>query len=987
MSRPQQHVPQLPVHPFGPQKARCEVDGCELRFACAAGKWVGGEPHTEAFSGIMVIGEGPGTVELSRRRPFVGPSGRLLDALFEGAGIRRESVWVTNSTLCFPPRPDKDEGKQPFHARFPSAAYACLPRLEAEIEAARPRVIVTLGQTALISIAGYEVSGKRRVPQSCAICAPEDRKIGPVLKCAVGTCDWYVPVADDEHARAMKAHYGEKCQKCSASIKRLKPRRIACPACGGTKTKEEHYTTFAHDHTLSDIAGALLDAKKLPSRLDVFGVEWIIPTYHPAFCLRSAEAGSGRKFGGQYAARAVLEHFEKAKRIASGHQPRFDLAIELTDRPEDIERYLATFGDGPYVVDIETNSEDDAKGDAEEARFGGAFSVEVIKCVGIHRAGQPNALVVDTRSILRNGLDAAGNIHPLAMALYRFFAARHIRKILQNGHFDRTAIWWFWGMHFEGQSDDTLLAHQALYPDEPHKLGHMGACMTDVEAWKPPKKKKGELQFKSFEELVVYNARDLRVTDVVASVMGASNGAHGRLDEERVRSVYDVDMALLDFAVEATETGMPVDPQAIANIGAEAQEACDKAHEDIQKILVERAGAERAAAFQISNPHHVAWALFDKAGPLRLTPQVFTEKTKTASVSKDALMKIADEPSGFVQALTEWKKYDKILSTYVHGNGMQMHSDNRMRPQWKVAKAVTGRWTSSPNFQNWPKNLRAAVVAPPGWKIIGSDYEQLELRIMAALSGDPDLMRRCVNADSKRKLEPDHDPHSFIASLTFNDTFTGLALADPAHRKTKPGEPKCKCQTCKRGMLRDVTKRVIYGLNYGAGAATVLDAIYDGGYEGPPINIALIERVIQVVFRAWPGIPRWRDKQLDTARRTQEVRSPLLGRRRIFPLGDVESTVAYNYPIQSGGADIMNLRLIRLMRALDAHFGPNRRQLVQFIAQVHDAVYFLAMDEHAPQVARLMDENLSWTTSIAEGAPEMPFTAAAQIAQDWKNAA
>jgi DNA polymerase-1 len=451
-------------------------------------------------------------------------------------------------------------------------------------------------------------------------------------------------------------------------------------------------------------------------------------------------------------------------------------------------------------------------------------------------------------------------------------------------------------------------------------------------------------------------------------------------------------MRLLDLAVEATQVGLPVDREALRAFSDSTREALIGAERKMREMLAQVVGKDRAEQWSPSNDHHVRWALFDPDGPFKLKPIAFSEKTRRASVAHDALRHYRDHE--FVASVLEYRKHAKLLSTYVPEHTVEvdgiphtfgsdlwrLHSDDRIRPIWNVGRTVTGRWTSNPNVQNWPKDLRAIIVAPPGRKLVGADYAQLELRIMAALSGDPELIRRCAEADESRKLEPDYDPHSYVASLVFGHTFCELPIDDPTHRKTRPGEPPCRCGRCRRATIRDVVKRVIYGLNYGAGAQRVLEAIYDSDYDGPQLSVGFIERVICEIFTAFPGIARWRDGQLRKAQQTREVRSPLSGRRRIFPLGQIEPPVVYNYPIQSGAADIINSRLLALVSRL-ASVDPS----ATFIAQVHDAVYFEVDETRAEDVARLVTGTLSVSLPLAPGAPEMPFIASAKVGRTWRD--
>jgi DNA polymerase-1 len=339
-------------------------------------------------------------------------------------------------------------------------------------------------------------------------------------------------------------------------------------------------------------------------------------------------------------------------------------------------------------------------------------------------------------------------------------------------------------------------------------------------------------------------------------------------------------------------------------------------------------------------------------------------------MAKEDLLKMVEHP--FVQSLMRWRKHDYHRSHYIESKGLYKAFDGRVHPAWKPWGARTGRWSSEPNFQNWPKYLRAMIIAPKGRTFVGADYSQLEMRIMAAMSGDLNLIRLCIEADESDKLNPAKDPHSYVAAKVF-----GQAYHDAYARShnDKAAEDKCR-------LLREITKTTVYGLNYGSGAQTVLNGIYERGYDGPPLTINVIKRVINTYFTEFPGIPTWREKTLQQAVRDKKVTSPILGRHRIFPLGQVEATVAYNFPIQSGAADIMNLRVWELYKGLK-DIDPT----AFLIAQVHDAVYAECAENKAKEVARFIEETLTVERSLEEGGPSMLFVASAAISKNWKEAA
>lgn len=953
---------------YGPQHADCQFcalhDVCqkERRFVTSS---VG---KNYQHGGLMIVGEFPDRNDVQRGAPFSGRAGQLLDALLEDAGIAVDSVWKTLAVLGRPPDVSKDGLKD-----FEQNLYACLPRLDLEIEAARPRVIVTLGQLALDALTGETYEKRSLVDNPCDLCSPLDRKVGPVIQCFNGECKHTIPVADnarvDAHATKLwvadwLAEVGGCCPKCQTSMKRAKAKRVACPTCGGKKKKEQIDTLFRADRVLTGrngVVGAVFKAEELPGTLAVHGVKYMVPTYSPNLLLMPTRDGAkAGKFlvGGQYAARAAVDHLRKAGELLR-RTARFDVDVLTTEGlPFDaagkmIDDYVRETGD--FTVDIETNSME------------GPWGITNIVCIGIHRIGQEQGLVVDTRLV--GGDWNEGN--PVIEALYRFMDSKAHGKVFHNGPYDRVCMTRMWGFELNGVIGDTMIAHNACYPDEEHGLGFCAHELTDAPAWKGGHVTAKDFNdhaalsgYRSFEELALYNARDLRATDLVWQKL------QNRMIVEKVTQVAESDTEMMEIGIEMELAGLPLSLTALAKIDAEQSVESAVLLEEMRRIV------RRGDWTPTGKDLH--WALYDDAGPLRL-PVLSTTATGLPSVDKDTLRQHAKEP--FVQALLKHRTLEYNLSHFVRSPDLAVKEDGRLHPQWKVTGARTGRWTSQPNVQNWPKWMRTAFVAPEGRCIVGADQAQLEMRVVAALSGDPELIRRCATALEDDKLNPECDPHSYVASLVFGETYTKLDRFDPAHHKPKPGEPKCKCQKCRRSTLRDIVKRVVYGLNYGAGAKTVLEAIYSGGYDGPPLDVSFIERVTLTYFKAFPGLPTWREKQLRSAMSAREVRSAMLGRHRIFPLGEVEPAVVYNYPIQATAADIMAKGLTALRKAL--HLAdPSARM----IAQIHDAIYVECDTRFADAVAKCIETSLSFDHAFVEGAPVMPYVASASIGSNLAEA-
>lgn len=959
-------TPEIHRSGFGPAQADCLR--CELKNVCLKQGYVEGErPRDWEPGGIMLIGEGPGRMEQALGRPFVGASGRLLDALLEAAGLAREKVWVTNATLGVPPQIDSKNAKA-FHERFPQAVYSCLPRLEAEIEAAQPRVIVTLGQAALIALTGVEVQRRRTVKVACANvdCDPETRKLRSLcLVCAMADCDWYQRCAigaDEslgagvvmESAEEIKRQRGGKCPKCSSSITRLRPRQMKCPTCGGRKTRVEEFVSFEYDWGLvgrEGVAGAVLPTETLSSRLDALGVRFVIPTYHPAYCLYPARKGA-KVIGGQFAARVVVEHFEKARRLLRS-EPVFSAEAYTPVLPSE----LTTFVSDPsrvYAVDLEWNSEE------------GPWSPTKITLFGVATVEDPIGMTVDSRHF-----PVMPNVEPHAWldAIHTFLADPTKKKIFHNGQADRVVLANLWGMEVQGVVSDTIISHHTLYPDEEQGLAFVAHELLDAPHWKTKKRrlKAGEKDdlggYGSWDDYALYNARDTRSTALADRVMRGPVGGRGRLDAERVRAAHDLDVRMQEVSIRMELAGLPLDRERVKETQLRAETVCREELLEMRQIVGR--GDDWTPIGK-----NLLWAMYAADGPLKLEPFAYTD-TGQPSTAKEALARMSDQHP-FVGRLLRYRKYLYTLDHYIHGESLRVQADGRLHPIWKVYGTGTGRWTSNPNFQNWSKgdlrfkddetlNLRGLVVAPPGRRIVGADYAALELRVMADLSADPGLIQRLLDSDEDDKLNPAKDLHAYIASKAFGNAYLN-------------GTKEAK------KILRDIEKRIIYGANYGAGAQTILESIYNAGYEGPPITTGIIDAVLRAIRTEFPGVGVWRDKQVRLANETREVRSPLTGRRRIFPLGDIDITVCFNYGIQSGAADVMNTQLAVLDDCLTS-VDPT----AVFIAQVHDAIYIECAEDRADDVAKLVSDSLTVELSLG-GGPKMLYLASADHSQSWDKA-
>ena len=988
------------------------------------------------FNGLMIVGEGPGANEARLKTPFIGRSGGLLDELLKKVGLKRDECYVSNATLCCPPpMNDKEKAKT---VEF--AVAACRSRLVAEIEHYQPRVIVAFGGAALSALTGRFVSKMKQFPLfqdnlgqplNCPQCDGE-----------MTLAWWQCPDKECKHANLLPPRWDVWCGQAvegafwcqehvstdgrlvASSTQRIavKPRKKRCPTCLGKKTKKLEVQEWKSDHRISAVAGALFrgrfaadyEAMDKEAQVDL-PIAYMIPTWHPAFMLRQPEGNQKKTGVGQFLVNAAIAHLEKAARLLKEEAA---WSYEYVVVPDHLTRYVAHLADDApekrlAIAQAEAQSTTDFV--AQTAARGQLFTscdietdnkdpwtVTDIRCIGFHnvhptdaRTQAEVAFVVNTSGRRRGD--------PLVEAIVRWLEDPTKIKVFQNGLYDVQVIWNIWNAEVRGYKYDTLVAHNAVHSDEPHDLQHIACTYTDTPPWKPTKVQKEQLVYESSEQLHKYNGRDVYNTSL------AIRRQLVELDSEKARFVHDLDLAMFHCAKDMERAGMPISPERWNRWAARADFYSARAKNLMRSFL----GKPDFEPPLSGATKELLYVLFDKAGPCKLTPTRYTDPSAQhpmgqPSTEKAALLAYKGHP--FVDLLLDFRRWNKVRSTYIEG--MPVSADWRLRFRWKPLGARTGRWSTGDgtgNAQNWFKRMqvllalfegigsdgkpfggphrleifpgdleyltgkekttvdipgiRDAVVVPKGRKLVGGDLSQAELRVLGALSGDKKLISLCVNADESRKLEPDYDPHSYGCKIAFGD---GFMNADTATKK----------------ILRDLFKRVIYGSFYGAGADTIWQSIYDGGYEGPPIDIETVEHILQSIFRAFPDVRPWRENALREAKKTGMVMDALIGRRREFPLLLIDATVVYNFAIQATTASTMNMSLLELRHSL-----PSVDPTAMILAQVHDAIYIECAEDKAEVVGKLLEQCMSKELVLVPGAQPMPLPASAHIADDWLEAA
>ena len=382
------------------------------------------------------------------------------------------------------------------------------------------------------------------------------------------------------------------------------------------------------------------------------------------------------------------------------------------------------------------------------------------------------------------------------------------------------------------------------------------------------------------------------------------------LEERELESLFeDVEIPLIRVLADMEQTGIALDLNVFLELQDEIAARLGTLEEEIYALAGE--------TFLINSPKQLQGILFDKLG---LKP---VRKTKTGySTDMEVLEQLAQEHE-LPGKILEYRGLEKLRGTYVEALPKLVHPETgRLHTSFNQAVAATGRLSSSdPNLQNIPvrteigRRIREGFVpGDRGWKLISADYSQIELRILAHLSGDKILCKA---------FEEDADIHRDTAARVFS---------------VKPGDVTPE--------MRRQAKAVNFGVVYGISPF--------GLARNLGISNAEAAKFIDAYFAQYPGVRAWLDATLEEAKKLGYVRT-LLNRRRYVPelnSGDqaarrAAERMAINTPVQGSAADVIKLAMVRLHEALKATGG-------RMLLQVHDELIVEAPAEEADSVGALM---------------------------------
>jgi DNA polymerase-1 len=495
------------------------------------------------------------------------------------------------------------------------------------------------------------------------------------------------------------------------------------------------------------------------------------------------------------------------------------------------------------------------------------------------------------------------------------------------------------GVSVSGIVFDTMLASYVLDPSRnSHGLeelarDHLAIQMISSKELLGKAKSRGSVSEAPLEELsrsaaeraeVVFRLRERLEPEIDAAGLS--------------RILHDIELPLLGVLARMERTGVRVDVEFLGSLS----ERMEKELHEIEAKAFRVAGQE----FNLASPKQVAELLFGKLG---LRPG---RRTKTGlSTDADVLQELAAEHE-VPKLVLRHREIAKLKSTYVDALPLMVNPETgRVHTSYNQAVAATGRLSSAePNLQNVPvrtwegREIRKAFVpSREDGRLVSCDYSQIELRIMAHMSGDESLVAA---------FREDKDVHAQAAASIF-----GVAVEAVT------------------GEQRAAAKTVNYAVMYGMGAVNL------GRSLGIPTREAA--RFIEAYFTRYPGVQDFIDRAQDEAREKLYVET-LAGRRR--PVPEIASAdhrtrsfgerIAVNTPIQGTAADIMKLAMIAIQERLDA-----RELAARMILTVHDELVFDCPEEECEEVKDLAVSHMESALELS-----VPLKVDSGIGRNWSEA-
>ena len=411
------------------------------------------------------------------------------------------------------------------------------------------------------------------------------------------------------------------------------------------------------------------------------------------------------------------------------------------------------------------------------------------------------------------------------------------------------------------------------------------------------------------------------------------------LDKQELRELYEtIELPLAPVLARMERNGVLLDSEALGSLSGRMEGDVDSLTADIHRLA--------GSVFNINSPKQLGKVLFED---LKLPTPSRRGKTKALSTASDVLEGLASSHE-IAEKILAYRRLVKLKGTYVDALPALVDSaTGRLHTTFNQTGAATGRLSSSnPNLQNIPirtevgREIRAAFIAREGWKLLAADYSQIELRILAHMSGDR------VLTDAFRKGE---DIHTRTAAEVFG--VLPLSVGPEERRRAKA---------------------VNFGIVYGLSAFGLSQQL--------GIPVADSKKYIDAYFERYSGVKTFIEGTLKQVRRSGITRT-LFGRLRPIPEMDSRNPAqrgfaertAINSPIQGSAADLIKLAMIRVDRRL----REEQREALMLL-QVHDELLFEVPQAETDAVARMVKKEMEGVYDL-----KVPIVADVKVGKNWRD--
>jgi DNA polymerase-1 len=523
------------------------------------------------------------------------------------------------------------------------------------------------------------------------------------------------------------------------------------------------------------------------------------------------------------------------------------------------------------------------------------------------------------------------------------FADKKKTWVGQNIKYDLLVLKWH-GLELAGNLFDTMLAHYVIEPDGKRGMDDLSAKYLGYEPVHIEELigKKGKLQGSmrdvELEKIKEYAAEDADITLQLKHIFTPL------LKTKEVEKVFnEVENPLVKVLTDMEFEGIKVDEDFLKDYSKELEKDAKKAEESVYK--------QAGVRFNLASPKQLGEVLFDK---LKLDPSAKKTKTGQYQTGEDVLLKLAAKGNQIVEDILIFRELTKLKSTYVDALPLLINKKTgRVHTSYGQAVAVTGRLQSNnPNLQNIPvrtergKEVRKAFIPRDSKHILlSADYSQIELRIVASISGDKNM------CDAFRK---GIDIHTATASRVYN-----------VNEKDVTKEMRYKA------------KSVNFGIIYGQGAFGLADNL--------GISRTEAKEIIDNYKKQFPGIQKYMDDTINFAREHGYVQT-LMGRKRwLRDINSANFTVrgfaernAINSPIQGTAADMIKLAMQKVHAAMK-----KEKMQSKMLLQVHDELVFDALKSEAKELKPLIIECMEIAMPLPN---KVPVVAECGEGKNWLEA-